>query len=116
VSRIRIPLIRIRFQHFRLYTDPDPDPIRIQGFDDKKFIFLAMKLKKNLIFWGSKTRVKFIYPLGLQKDIQATEEASSPQKRTSSTSKHEISKYFSTFMGHFCLLDPEPDSETDPLL
>ncbi len=26
-------LIRIRIQHFRLNTDPDPDPIRIQGFD-----------------------------------------------------------------------------------
>jgi hypothetical protein len=27
-------LIRIRIQHFRLYTDPYP--IRIQGFDDQK--------------------------------------------------------------------------------
>jgi hypothetical protein len=25
-------LIRIRIQHFRLNTDPDPDPTRIQGF------------------------------------------------------------------------------------
>jgi hypothetical protein len=32
--RIRIHFIRI--QHFRLNTDPDPDPIRIQGFDDHK--------------------------------------------------------------------------------
>jgi hypothetical protein len=29
---IRIHLIRIRSQHFRLNTDPDPDPIRIQWF------------------------------------------------------------------------------------
>jgi hypothetical protein len=28
-------------QHFRRNTDPDPDPIRIQGFDDQK-------LKKNV--------------------------------------------------------------------
>ncbi len=31
-----VHLIRIRIQHFRLNTDPDPDPIRIQGFDDQK--------------------------------------------------------------------------------
>jgi hypothetical protein len=36
VFRILINLIRIRIriQHFRLNTDPDP--IRIQGFDDEK--------------------------------------------------------------------------------
>ncbi len=34
--RIRIHLIRIRIQHFRLNTDPDPGPIRIQGFYDQK--------------------------------------------------------------------------------
>jgi hypothetical protein len=33
--RIRIHFIRIRIQHFRLNTDADP--IRIQGFYDKKF-------------------------------------------------------------------------------
>jgi hypothetical protein len=32
--RIRISFIRI--QHFRLNTNPDPDPIRIQGFHDQK--------------------------------------------------------------------------------
>jgi hypothetical protein len=36
VIRIRIHLIRIRIQHFRLNTDPDPDLIRIQGFDAQK--------------------------------------------------------------------------------
>ncbi len=35
--RIRSHLIRIRIQNFRLNTDPDPDPIRIHGFDDQKF-------------------------------------------------------------------------------
>jgi hypothetical protein len=35
--QIRIHLIRIRIQHFRLITDPDLDPIRIQGFNDQKF-------------------------------------------------------------------------------
>jgi hypothetical protein len=32
--RIRIHFIRNRIQHFRLNTDPDPDPI--QGFNDQK--------------------------------------------------------------------------------
>jgi hypothetical protein len=32
--RIRIHFIRIRIQHFRLNTYPDP--IRIQGFNDQK--------------------------------------------------------------------------------
>jgi hypothetical protein len=36
--RIRIDWIRIRIQHFRLNADPFPDPIRIQGFDDQKFV------------------------------------------------------------------------------
>jgi hypothetical protein len=33
---------------------------------------------------------QFTYPKASIKDFQATEEAVSPQKRTSSTSKHEI--------------------------
>ncbi len=35
------------------------------------------------------------------KDVQATGEVFSPQKTTSSTSKHEISSLFSIFVGHF---------------
>jgi hypothetical protein len=37
-SRIRrfLAVFRIRIQHFRLNTDPDPEPIRFQGFDDQK--------------------------------------------------------------------------------
>ncbi len=45
-------------------------------------------------------------------DAQAIEEAFSPQKRPSSTSKYEISLFFSIFVGHFCLLDPDPDPAT----
>jgi hypothetical protein len=54
---------------------PDPDP----GFDD-------LNLKKIT---------------AEKKDAQATGEAFSPQKRTSSTSKHENSVIFSIFVGHF---------------
>jgi hypothetical protein len=54
----------------------------------------------------------------------ATGEAFSPQKRTSSTSKHEIFKLFIFLWVTFALLDPDPDPEsgyhnpnpnTDPL-
>ncbi len=45
--------------------------------------------------------VIFRYHLPL-KDVQATEEAFSLQKRTSSTSKNEIYFFFSIFAGHFC--------------
>jgi hypothetical protein len=38
--RIRIHFFRIRIQRLRLETNTDPDPIRIQGFNDRK-------LKKN---------------------------------------------------------------------
>ncbi len=41
--RIRIHFIRIRIQHFRLNTDPDP--IRIQGFNDQKL--KKIKAEKN---------------------------------------------------------------------
>ncbi len=47
-----------------------------------------------------------------RKDVQATEEAFSPQKRKSSTSKHETSYSF-LFLGViFALLDPDPDPES----
>jgi hypothetical protein len=43
------------------------------------------------------------------KDVQDTGKAFSPQKRTSSTSKLEISLLFSFFVVIFTLLDPDPD-------
>jgi hypothetical protein len=60
---------------------PDPDSIRIQGFDDQK---LKKKIqRKFFFFFGSKIAIY----LSLS---QATGEALSPQKRTSSTSENEI--------------------------
>jgi hypothetical protein len=43
------------------------------------------------------------------KYVQVTEEAFSSQKRPSNTSKHELLQKNSTFVGHFALLDPDPD-------
>ncbi len=42
---LRIRIYFIRIQHFRLNTDPDPDPIRIQGFNEQKL--KKVQLKKN---------------------------------------------------------------------
>jgi hypothetical protein len=57
--------------------DLDPDPIRIQGFDDQK-------LKKKI-------QTKRFIDQKLQfTDVQATREDYSPQKGTFSTSKNEI--------------------------
>jgi hypothetical protein len=40
-AMFRIGIYLIRIQHFRLHTDPDLDPIRIQCFDDKKLTVAA---------------------------------------------------------------------------
>jgi hypothetical protein len=45
--RIRIHFIRIRIQHFRLNIDPDP--IRIQGFNDQKLKKITAEKITN--FW-----------------------------------------------------------------
>jgi hypothetical protein len=47
-----------------------------------------MKKKKNTAEIDQK--LQFTYPQAFIKDVQATREALSPQKRTSSTSKDEI--------------------------
>jgi hypothetical protein len=45
----------------------------------------------------------FFTPYASTKDVQATGEALSPQKRDHPTlQKHEISSLFSIFVGHFC--------------
>jgi hypothetical protein len=48
--------------------------------------------------------------------FQATEEAFSPQKRTSSTSKHEIAKKILFLWVIFALLDPDPESGSTGLI
>jgi hypothetical protein len=91
-------LIRIRIQRLRLETNPDPDPIRIQGFNDQK-LKKKLQLKKNLIFFGSKTAIYL--SLASIKYVQITEEAFSSQKRPSNTSKHELLQIFFYFCGSF---------------
>jgi hypothetical protein len=43
---LRIPIHFIRIQHFRMNTNPDPDPIRIHGFKGP-YIEKKLQLKKN---------------------------------------------------------------------
>jgi hypothetical protein len=80
-------------------VNSDPDPIRIQGFDDQK---LKKKYTDDNFF---DKNLQFIY-------VRATEDAFSPQKRTSSTSKNEFYQLFSMFVGRFFLLDPDPRIQT----
>jgi hypothetical protein len=75
---IPIHFIRIWIQHFRLNTDPDP--IRIQGFDDQKMKKITAEKTK---FFGSKTTIYL--SLGLHKGRQNFKVVFSSQKRTSST-------------------------------
>jgi hypothetical protein len=50
--------------------------------------------------------LQFTYPYASIKDVQASGEAFRPQKRTSSTSNHEISSLFPFLWVFFALLDP----------
>ncbi len=76
--RIRIHLIRIRFQHFRLNTDPDQDPIRIQGSDDQK-LEKNLQQKRNKFFWIVNYNLPIPRPPERTSKL-GTEEAFSPSK------------------------------------
>jgi hypothetical protein len=53
--------------------------------------YKKLQLEKITIFW-------------IKNCVHAAREAFSPQKKTSSTSKQEISSFLSIFVGHFCPL------------
>ncbi len=93
-------------------------PIRIQGFNDRKLKIL--QLKKNLIFFWSKTTIYL--SLGLNK------ERSSYRRSLFFQDLKEAIQHFKTWTFNFFLLlwvifalpDPDPDSEsgsgsTDPI-
>ncbi len=69
---------QLRIQNFKWFRIPDPDPIRVQGFDEQK-----LKNSWNFclfIFWS---KLQFT-------SVQATGENLSTQKRIGSTLKNEI--------------------------
>jgi hypothetical protein len=75
-------------------------------------------LEKKLIFFLIK--LQFVNLLASMKGFHASEEAFIPQKRTSSTSKHDFFFFFSpllSFVGRFALPNPDPfpNPDTDPL-
>ncbi len=84
--------------------DTDPDPIRIQGFDDQNLEKFAAEKKLD-------QKIQFTYPWASIKDVQAT----TIKKGTSSTSKHEILFNFL----YFCCSCPSliriliPNTKTD---
>ncbi len=79
--------MRIRIQRFKVNKDLDADPDSDLGFWWKK-IGKKLQLKKIINFL---LKNSIYLCLGLRKGLQGTIEALSPQKRTSSTSKLEIS-------------------------
>jgi hypothetical protein len=62
---------------------------KLETFTAEKKIFFYQKLQ-------------FTYPSASMKDKQATGVAFGPQKRTSSTSKHEFFQFFSAFVCEYC--------------
>ncbi len=73
--------------------------------------FKKFTAKRKLNFFGSK--IPIYLSLVLQKDVQATEEAFSPQKRRNILHFiHEISYFFLLLWVFFALLDPDPDPES----
>jgi hypothetical protein len=90
--RIRIHLVRIRIQHFRLNSEYR------SGSGSRVLMTKNWKKFTAEIFfiYFVDQKLQFTYP-----DVQATGEAFSSQKRTSSTSKHKISSFCSIFVGHF---------------
>ncbi len=78
--------------------------IRIQRFSP---IWIRMRLCIQGFDDQNKNRTKFSYPQTNTR-VSSSRKACSPPKRTSSTSKLEISSLISIFVGHFSLLDPDP--------
>ncbi len=91
-------------------TEPDPDPIRIQGFNDQK-------LKKKLQFFWSKTAIYLSLDLhkvcpSYRRSLQFSKEAIQHFKTWTFTN------YCLLLWVIFALLDPDPDSgsgSTDPI-
>jgi hypothetical protein len=99
VFRIRIHLIRIRIQHFRLNNDLDPDlyQIRIQGFKDRKL--KKIYSGKILNFLGSKTTIYL--SLFSIKGRPKLQKKPSALKKEHPALQSMIFLNFSIFVGHF---------------
>ncbi len=117
--RIHFLRFRIRIQHLRMTTNPDPDPIRIQGFHDQK----SKKITAEIFFIFFDQKLQLTYPQASRKYVQVIGEAFSSQRRPSNTSKHELLKKIFYFCGSFLPswiriripnLDPDPQTRLNP--
>jgi hypothetical protein len=82
--------------------------IQIQGFDDQN-LKKKMQLKKDFYFIDQK--LKFTYPSASMKDVQATGEIFSSQKRTA-LQKMKFINFFYFSGSFFAHMDPDPDPRT----
>jgi hypothetical protein len=71
-----------------------------------------LQLENFFILFFIKTYNLPIHKKASIKNVQAPDEAFSPQKRTSSTAIHENSNFFLFLWAILALLDPNPDSES----
>ncbi len=88
-----------QIQHFRLNTDPDPDPIRIQGFWWPK-IEKNVQQKKNHIFLDKNYHTIHL-SLGFQKGRPSYKRSLQLLKENIHHFKTWNSWFFSSFVGHF---------------
>ncbi len=79
-------------------SSPDQDPTFQAENQSGSRVFMTKNWKNLQLI--KKCTIQYL-PQASIKDVLATREAFSPQKRTSSTSKHEIF-IFSICVGHFC--------------
>jgi hypothetical protein len=89
--RIRIHLVRIRIQNFRLNNDPDPDTNWIHA--GSRVLMTKNKNKndswKKIMNFFLDLKLQFTYSQASIKDFQATKEAFTLQKRTSNIENRE---------------------------
>jgi hypothetical protein len=88
-----------------------PIRIQIQGFDDQNLENFAADKKIGYLF---DQKLLFTYPLASIKAVQATGEAVSPKKRTSSTANMKFLN-FSVYVGNFCPPGSVSGFRTNPL-
>jgi hypothetical protein len=103
IKKIEIKFPAINFFSVLGHQSLDPDPE--SGSAIRKNAGFGSVSGSALNQCGSETLI----PRPPLQDVQVTKEAS--RKRTSNTSKHEISYFFVLQWVIFALLDPNPDSE-----
>ncbi len=118
--RIRIHFVRIRIQHLRMNTNPDPDLIRIQGFNDQKIEEKKLQLKIFFYFFF-KSKTAIYLSLDLHKVCPS-------YRRSLQLSKEAIQHFktwtFTTFFLHcgsflpswirIQILNPDPQTRLSP--